>query len=208
MQFALINGIRVLPQKGRHGICPACNAVVIAKCGEFNVHHWAHKNLKHCDSWWERETEWHKEWKDKFPQECQEVVLQDTSSLEKHIADVLTTQNNVIEFQHSPIRPEEVEARERFYMQSNRKMVWVVDGNTGLNRQHFNLFRPNVEYLEEDVLFKWYSRSRLFEKWKSSKAYVLFDFDDGVLWFLKSYDSATKTVCVNPRSVETFLKKI
>jgi competence protein CoiA len=45
-------------------------------------------------------------------------------TVEKHIADIVTNQNLVVEFQHSYILPEERVAREAFY----KNMIWVVDG--------------------------------------------------------------------------------
>jgi|SRR5690554_109481 len=77
-----------------------------------------------CDNWSEGETEWHREWKNNFDIDQQEVVKFDSESGEKHIADVYIDSNDlVIEFQHSPIQIEEIRAREAFY----RRMIWVVD---------------------------------------------------------------------------------
>ena len=48
----------------------------------------------------------------------------DSATGEKHIADIKTVSELVIEFQHSAIQPTEVKCREAFY----KNMVWVVDG--------------------------------------------------------------------------------
>ncbi|MBH5371011.1 competence protein CoiA family protein [Bradyrhizobium glycinis] len=45
------------------GTCPVCTGEVIAKCGSYRVSHWAHRGIRDCDSWAERETEWHRAWK-------------------------------------------------------------------------------------------------------------------------------------------------
>ena len=47
---------------------------MIANCGNVKIHHWAHKNKQHCDHWWENETKWHRDWKNNFPLEWQEVI--------------------------------------------------------------------------------------------------------------------------------------
>ncbi|WDD92819.1 hypothetical protein Bsp3421_002850 [Burkholderia sp. FERM BP-3421] len=78
---------------------------MVAKCGRVKVWHWAHKGKKPCDPWYESETQWHRDWKDKFPREWQEVVDHDAQSGEIHIADVKTPHGLVLEFQHSPRRP-------------------------------------------------------------------------------------------------------
>lgn len=130
MRFALINDKLTEAMPGLvDAVCPGCGASVIAKCGIQKTHHWAHKNMRMCDSWWETETEWHRAWKNKFPAEWQEVFFPDEQTGEKHIADVRTEHGLVIEFQHSFINPEERISREEFY----KKMVWVVDG-TRLSR--------------------------------------------------------------------------
>lgn len=127
MRFALVNGQRRTAEKGLIGICPACGGPVLAKCGEKKAHHWAHK--RQCSDTWAtgKETDWHLDWKNCFPEAWQERILKDTQSGEKHIADILTEHNLVLEFQHSPIAPEERRAREYFYSQDGRRMVWVVD---------------------------------------------------------------------------------
>ena len=58
-----------------------------------------------CDNWWEPETEWHRQWKENYPADCQGVSSFDTKTGENHIADIHTTHNLVIEFQHSRIYP-------------------------------------------------------------------------------------------------------
>ncbi|MBB4397966.1 competence protein [Bradyrhizobium sp. ERR14] len=91
----------------------------------------AQKAIRNCDSWTEKETEWHRAWKNRFPADWQEVIQQDEQSAERHIADVRTQHGLVIEFQHSHLNPFERTARERFY----GNMVWVVDG-TRLQRDY------------------------------------------------------------------------
>ena len=77
MKFALSNDERIEASKGAKGVCPSCGSELIAKCGEIVIHHWAHK--KKCDDyWWENETQWHRNWKNKFPDEWQEIGLSGT----------------------------------------------------------------------------------------------------------------------------------
>lgn len=123
MKFAILNGIKSEPQPSVTGECPGCGAEVNSKCGDQRIWHWAHKTSKHCDHWWETETEWHRGWKGHFPREWQEVVHRDGSG-ERHIADVKTGHGWVLEFQHSYLKPDERKSRNDFYS----KIVWVVDG--------------------------------------------------------------------------------
>jgi hypothetical protein len=123
MQLALVNNEKVEAFPGGRGNCPVCSAETIAKCGPRILHHWAHHRLRDCDPWWENETAWHREWKNKFPLECREVshVAEDG---EIHRADVKTPTGIVIEIQHSAMTDAERVSREEFY----RNLVWVIDG--------------------------------------------------------------------------------
>jgi competence protein CoiA len=124
MRYALAGDQRVEAYRGGRGMCRRCNGEVIAKCGTHRVAHWAHWGIRDCDAWAEKETEWHRAWKNNFPAECQEFIQHDGQSGEKHIADVRTPHGLVVEFQHSHLDPQERTKRERFY----GNMVWVVDG--------------------------------------------------------------------------------
>lgn len=131
MRFALINDNRIEAQPQLQGSCCCCSKPVIAKCGTRKIWHWAHKSKKDCDHWWEPETAWHRWWKDHYPSHWQEITLPDERTGEKHIADIRTDHNLVIEFQHSHIDQQERTSREKFY----KNMVWVVDG-TRLKRDY------------------------------------------------------------------------
>lgn len=131
MKFALVDGNKVEATKEAKGICPICSSELIAKCGKIKINHWAHKSKSDCDRWWESETEWHRSWKNNFPDEWQEIALSDERTDERHIADVHTSHGLVIELQYSHIDPQERTSRENFY----KDMVWVVDG-TRLKRDY------------------------------------------------------------------------
>ena len=120
MRFALASGRRVEAYPGGRAMCPRCKSEVIAKCGTHRVAHWAHRGMRDCDTWAEKETDWHRAWKDNFPAECQEFIQHDGQSGEKHIADVRTPHGLVIEFQHSHLDPLERAARERTFFRELR----------------------------------------------------------------------------------------
>jgi competence protein CoiA len=117
MQWALINNERVKATPKSKGICPLCKQEVISKCGEIKVWHWSHTSNKDCDNWWEHETDWHINWKNKFPKVNQEVIIG------RHRADIKIN-NVIIELQNSSISSEEIEERENFY----KNMVWLLNG--------------------------------------------------------------------------------
>ena len=177
MKFALVDNQKKEAEKGLKGLCPICQQPVIAKCGKFKINHWAHKSLKHCDNWWENETEWHRQWKNTFPLEWQEIVSIDEKTGEKHIADIKTNSGMVVEFQHSNISEEERISREKFY----KNMIWIVDGTR--RKRDFAHFYEAFEYGniwragKNCLLYVLeHGLCRLPKEWQSSNVPVLFDF--------------------------------
>lgn len=175
MKYALLNKQRIEPQKNiKNAICPICGKLVIPKCGNIKIHHWAHTTDSQCtDNWWENETEWHRQWKDNFPKECQEYIMHDDITGEKHIADVRTKTGFVIEFQHSSIKPEEQQSREQFY----KNMVWIVDV-----RKQYDKFKQNIELLKHIQADRKYfyveihNKNCFPTKWLEAEVPVIFDF--------------------------------
>ena len=123
MEYATVDGERSKPFAGGKGCCPMCGAEMIAKCGPRVLHHWAHKGRSNCDPWWENETDWHREWKDYFPENCREIHHKAVDG-EIHRADVMTPNGIYVEFQHSSMPEDERKAREAFY----GNLLWIIDG--------------------------------------------------------------------------------
>lgn len=173
MKFALIDRHKVEASKGAKGNCIICGSVVVAKCGEVKIHHWAHKGVRNCDSWWEPETEWHRTWKNKFPVEWQEKIHHDAITNEKHIADIRTEQGLVIEFQHSHMDPLERRKREEFY----KNMLWVVDG--ARLKGDYPRFLDSIKSFKQikGVTFRVFNENECFpQMWIGSSVPVIFDF--------------------------------
>ncbi len=117
------NNERILPSKGNKGLCPLCRGIVVAVCGEINIHHWRHDTKTNCDPWKESETDWHRRWKEKFPKDWREFIISQND--EKHIADIRTNTGLIVEFQNSSISSTTIQIRESFY----EKMIWVINAN-------------------------------------------------------------------------------
>ncbi|MBZ9849298.1 competence protein [Mesorhizobium sp. CA14] len=155
------------------GCCIVCSQPMIAKCGTQRVWHWAHHGNWNCDPWREPETLWHRSWKDQFPPEWQEIIRHDANG-EKRVADVMTRQGQVIEFQHSHLPAQERTAREAFY----RNMIWIVDGMRLKNdRKRFlagNLFSVP---LAKNLFITRSPERCLPAVWLNCTKPVLFDFE-------------------------------
>lgn len=88
----------------RKGICICCGNEVRSYCGLERVNHWKHKELTKCYSWYETETEWHRNWKNQFNISEQEVIKYDKLTGEKHIADIFLKEKKIVfEFQNSAL---------------------------------------------------------------------------------------------------------
>jgi len=210
MHLAIVDNIVSEAAPGLRGLCKCCGTFVIAKCGRYVAWHWAHSYLGDCDPWWETETAWHRNWKNNFPLDWQEVLHKDPATGdEKHIADVKTPTGIVVEFQHSPIKLEERNSRENFY----KPMVWVVNGcRNDFDRVNFSLgIHGNKLPLASGsvgIRFSWYSRGKLPHNWCDTKYPVFFDFGNDVLWQLLSFDVKTKDGLVKPVSKTGFISEI
>ncbi len=189
MRFALVQGQKAEAAKGSSGFCPCCGSKLVARCGEVNVNHWAHKGNRNCDQWWENETTWHRSWKDKFPVAWQERI-HTADNGEKHIADVKTDSGWAIEFQHSYLKPEERRSRILFYP----KLIWVVDSlRRKTDKTQFQKIVQESIVISKEPLIRRVSfpeECRLLREWHNPDSMVFFDFQDPEgqkqiqLWYL------------------------
>lgn len=134
MQYALVDNEKVEATPKMTGRCQLCELEVFSKCGEVNIWHWSHKKHESCDGWYEPETEWHRNWKIVFGKENSEIVIKRDGV--KHIADILTSNEVVIELQNSPIRKPDIRKREFFY---GVRMLWILNGQSF--KQNFSFFK-------------------------------------------------------------------
>ncbi|KAF2508707.1 hypothetical protein EYY60_16430 [Flavobacterium zhairuonense] len=160
MQHAIdIEGKKISPAySGQNAVCGFCGEKVRGKCGKIYIWHWQHVHNADCDLWKEGETDWHRQWKNKFPFEWQEMVLEKNG--EKHIADIFTAEGIVIEFQNSAISASTIAERERFY----EKMIWVINAQAFKN----NLITENIsEQLLEEIERRYFKQRNLLSKHNS-----------------------------------------
>ncbi len=124
MQFAITldDNKRTKALPNIKAICPGCLEPVIPKCGEINIHHFAHQTNSECHLY-KPETEWHRAWKDIFPEECREVRVTNANG-KTRIADVLFAKR-VYEFQTVLPSPEEIRERELFWTNEGYLFGWI-----------------------------------------------------------------------------------
>ncbi|NYZ62011.1 CoiA-like domain protein [Luteimonas deserti] len=149
MQYALINGVKSEAVAGADATCLDCGRKTVAKCGPIVMHHWAHAG-RNCDSWWENETQWHRDWKNLFPPECREISHTAPSG-EIHRADIKAPGGIYVEIQHSAMTQAERDSREQFY----DNMIWIVDGTPFSSRFHLHhsLPDPSLDWAQDCAWF-------------------------------------------------------
>lgn len=202
MKFAEVEGVRREASPRSSGKCFVCGAPTIAKCGRIRVHHWAHQSDHACDHWWESETEWHRDWKNRFPEHWQEII-QTAADGEKHVADVKTASGLVIEFQHSSIKPNERESRELFH----GNMVWVVHGWRANDWPQFQsaLGEPIKTLPNFQTCRARPNKSALLRDWGNSRVPVYFDFGDNFLLLRLNPSNQNERAYISPVSRSVFV---
>lgn len=196
MLFANVNGQKVEAKPKTTGTCPSCGQTVFSKCGEINVWHWAHQKDDSCDSWYEPETEWHKNWKLVFGKEHCEIGI--SKGGVRHIADIQTQEKVIIELQNSNIEKTIIRQREVFY---GERMIWVINGkpfkdNFRYHRsrsaqlddedEYYHRYNPlaskhETQPRKDEFNFSW-SWSR--RSWADVQRHVFIDFGDENLFYV------------------------
>lgn len=129
--------------RNRSYICPCCGEKVILKAGDIKIPYFSHLVNSDCIDDYDNEmSEWHRYCQSLFPKEYREVIITKTyaelypddpdyigdMTTETHIADICY-KNYVIEFQHSPMDPDEFDTRTDFYTRAGYKLIWIFDWN-------------------------------------------------------------------------------
>jgi hypothetical protein len=110
---------------GSMGSCPWTNHPVKAHVGLIRQY-WAYDGGRpDFDRGYEPESEWHISWKAPISDEYCEVIFGQNN---EHRADILGSNNTVIEIQRSVIDIRDSRERVQFYKnETNRRVVWIVD---------------------------------------------------------------------------------
>ncbi|MCP4914571.1 MAG: hypothetical protein GY909_15760 [Oligoflexia bacterium] len=187
MLYALVENTRRKPSPNLRGHCPYCNSEMVSKCGKINIWHWAHKTKVECDSWHENETQWHRDWKNLYPESWQEVIHFDDHG-EKHISDIKRPDGFFIEIQHSPITKEEVDSRNSFY----KNIAWIVNGSRLERDQTSFEFILNT-YSPVDGVFDITNKGiDISKKWADVAKPVFLDFNQSeFIYYLFKKNSKT-----------------
>ena len=148
------------------GTCPHCSSVMVPKCGDINIWHWAHKSTKGCDAWRESETDWHRQWKSIVPSERAEVTISNFG--QRHRADIITSKGVVVELQHSAISTADIAEREAFY----GDMIWVFDISDCLQKRWIGNY-GGVDYF--DNRFQLHNKGNYYTfRWKHPRKHIAY----------------------------------
>lgn len=132
-QFAKVDGqnvnIHQFMKGTKKAFCINNNHELIAVQGSQNKWHFRHLNSSDCCK--QKMSFWHAEWQGHF--ENTEISFkQITDQIKERRADIVEN-DFIIEIQHSCIEKEEVLNRNHDYALHNKKVIWIIDGNKGID---------------------------------------------------------------------------
>lgn len=176
MVIAYFNGKRTRAEdagSGAEGICPWSKLKVIAKVGEIRQY-WAYVGGQpKFPEGYENETEWHYNWKFPIKDEYCEVVC---GSKNEHRADIIGSNNIVIEIQKSPIDIRIVRERIAFYKAlSNKRVIWIVEASDYW-RERLKI-QKNTKDKNYDIEWS-YPRQWVVEIAKTTSTNLFLDFNE------------------------------
>lgn len=174
MRYAIgLNGDKIEAKPEARATCTCCGKDVVAKCGEINVWHWAHRPGEACDEWAEPDTEWLLYWKSRFPSEWVEQVVERKGV--RRFADVVHPNGSILKLQQQSLAPDQIREREAYYGTSN--LIWLFDTRDAMGRFEF-------EGEIGKVKFRWkHARKRI----AMPRAYVYLDLGRKVLMLNKMH---------------------
>lgn len=155
------------PNIKKEYFCPSCGERMEINSRESKNRrvHFRHKRGALCnDDWVYDMSEWHRNWQNCFPKEHQEVVMTNEKG-ETHRADVCIN-NIVIEFQHSPIKSEEIKKRNLFYVNLGYSVIWVFDANNKIMDLDNNMLNTDYPYSKLHMginMLYWARKNSVFE---------------------------------------------
>ena len=165
-------------EPGATALCEGCVGELIAKCGEINTWHWAHKNTTLCVGG-TKQSQWHLDWKAKF-MECDRERRQENKDGKLRIADVRGS-GHVYEFQTILPDCEEIRARQKFWIDLGFTFVWVFKSDGKLL----------AKKLEDGVYRVWYFSKKMED---AALPFYLDDPSSGFCLRVDSFDRVGKTI--------------
>jgi hypothetical protein len=121
--------------------CRCCENPLVPVQGNLRCHHFRHKkDTSTCVSVSKKMSDWHLNFQLEFKPEYREIPFRNEQGKITNRADIyIKNLGLVIEFQHSPIKMEEIEKRKKVY----GNLVWILDGN--IEGEYFPSWFSNFE---------------------------------------------------------------
>lgn len=176
--------------------CPYCKSPLIVRKGDVRRQHFAHEKSALCsDSWGidriENDSDWHREWQEKFPIDNQEICL--TLGEIKHRADVMV-RRTVLEFQHSPLNSEKFSNRNSFYSELGNKVIWIFD---------YQDVKFSFKEENDDITVSWNQPKHTFDTFTDTDRFdgveLYFQISENELCHIKKYLSGGLKISLQKR---------
>ena len=127
-----VNINEYLTSRSNYNEQPRCNKghILIAVDCDGRKKHFRHKHTS--DVAGHPMTAWHAEWQGNFPDTEICFPRNTDAQVSERRADVVLNDTTVLEFQHSSILKDEVFSRKHDYALHNKNIIWIIDGNQGI----------------------------------------------------------------------------
>jgi hypothetical protein len=143
-------------------------------------------------------TTWHAEWQGNFINTEVCFPRNTAEQVSERRADVVLNDSTILELQHSSINKDEVFSRKHDYRLHGKNIIWIIDGNQGIE----------VKKLNSDRCFLYFSG----EKWKyksfNQYDYIYIDIDGKIYKIFPSYVKSHMTDVESPKSKSDFIKSL
>jgi len=120
--------------------------------GKIRKPYFRHKNNE--DTGGSPMTNWHCEWQSHFPI-TEKLYPKKIGQIKERWADVVLNNNKILEVQHSKYEKEEIDNRMEDYKLHDVEIIWLIDGNTGIDIKLLEY--SNRVYLEFTEYWKYES---------------------------------------------------
>jgi hypothetical protein len=189
-----------LPNRDKYNGVLQCNKghpLIAVNCDN-RKKHFRHKHASDVSG--KPMTEWHAEWQGNFPKTEVSFPRINEEQICDRRADIDLNDTNVVECQHCPITKDEVFGRKHDYKLHGKNVIWIIDGNQGIE----------VKKLNSDRYFLYFNESNHEWKYRSFNQYeyIYIDINSMIYKIFPTHVKSHMTDVECPKTKDEFIKSL
>lgn len=181
----------------RKKICCNKGHELVAVNPESRKKHFRHKNSSDMEG--HPMSQWHAEWQGRFPVTEITYKRKFFEQVSERRADVVLNDTTILELQHSTILPAEVFSRKNDYSLHGKEIIWVIDGNQGIEVKELTGSNRFFLYFNSEP---W--RYKSFCQYKA----IYIDIQDKIYKVFPNLVKSDMTDVSEPKSKEDFIQAL